>query len=467
MTVRKSQDKLWGGRFAEQTASAAEAFSASIHYDKRLYKYDIKASKAHAKMLEESGLLSSDEKTKIINGLNSILEEIETGAFEFRMDREDIHMNIEARLIELIGDAGAKLHTARSRNDQVITDVRLYLKDEVCLIIDLIEKLQKSFVVKAEENKQLIMPGFTHLQHAQPVLTAHHLLAYVEMLERDKQRFADAYERIDVMPLGSCALAGTPLPIDRELTQTLLGFAEISRNSMDAVADRDFIIEVLSHTAILGAHLSRLGEELVIWTTPEFSFASLSDAYCTGSSIMPQKKNPDMAELTRGKTGRLNGNLIALLTLMKGLPLTYNRDLQEDKEPLFDSIDTIKGMLSVCDGMISNISFNEKRLADLAQADFSLATEVADYLVMKNVPFRQAHKIVGSIVSYCIEKKKDFNGLSLAEWQTFSPEIKDDIKKILSVETSIKSKKSKGSTSYTEVENQLKFWKESLYDVQV
>jgi len=459
------QDKLWGGRFAEQTASAAEIFSASIHYDKRLYKYDIEASKAHAKMLEESGLLSSDEKAKIIKGLNSILDEIETGSFEFRMDREDIHMNIEARLIELVGDAGAKLHTARSRNDQVITDVRLYLKDEVCLIIDLIDKLQKSFVVKAEKNKTVIMPGFTHLQHAQPVLTAHHLLAYVEMLERDKQRFVDAYERIDVMPLGSCALAGTPLPIDRELTQSLLGFAEISRNSMDAVADRDFIVEVLADIAILGTHLSRLGEELVIWTTPEFSFVSLPDAYCTGSSIMPQKKNPDMAELTRGKTGRLNGNLIALLTLMKGLPLTYNRDLQEDKEPLFDSIDTIKGMLSVCDGMMSNIVFNKDKLMDCAEADFSLATEVADYLVMKNVPFRQAHKIVGSIVSYCVKKNKDFKDLSLAEWQTFSSDIKEDIKQILSVKTSIKSKKSKGSTSYTEVENQLLFWKESLYDV--
>jgi len=462
---KNKHDKLWGGRFAEQTDLSAEIFSASIHYDKRLYRFDIQASKAHAKMLCKTGLLSSDEKSKIIKGLNTILSEIESGNFEFRMDREDIHMNIEARLIELIGDAGAKLHTARSRNDQVVTDMRLYMKDEIISIVNLIENLQQSFLKKADENKKLIMPGFTHLQHAQPVLLSHHLLAYIEMLERDKHRLCDAYGRMNVMPLGSCALAGTPLPIDRKAVNDILGFEQISRNSIDAVSDRDFIIEVLSDIAILGTHLSRLGEEIVIWTTPEFSFVSLSDAYCTGSSIMPQKKNPDMAELTRGKTARLIGNLTTVLTLMKGLPLAYNRDLQEDKEPLFDSIDTIKGMLCVCDGMISNISFNEERLKNCAESDFSLATEIADYLVMKKVPFRNAHKIVGSIVSYCIGKNKTFKDLTLAQWQTFSSDIEGDIKKILSVETSIKSKKSAGSTSYAEVKKQIKYWRKIFDNV--
>ncbi|RJP60867.1 MAG: argininosuccinate lyase [Candidatus Auribacter fodinae] len=457
--------KLWGGRFAETTAHDAELFSASIQYDQRLYEQDIAGSIAHAKMLQKIGILNVEECERITAGLMQIREEIESGSFEFRTDREDIHMNIEARLTELIGAPGEKLHTARSRNDQVATDVRLYLRKQTDEIIKMIFALQRAFVKKACEYKNAVMPGFTHLQHAQPVLVAHHLLAYVNMLERDKQRYAECRTRIDVMPLGSCAFAGTPIPIDREYTANILGFSSVSQNSIDAVSDRDFIAEFLSVSAILGMHLSRLGEELVLWTSPEFAFVSLPDAYCTGSSIMPQKKNPDMAELVRGKTGRLYGNLISLLTLMKGLPLTYNRDLQEDKEPLFDTVDTVRGILSVCTGMLDRIVFNTSRLYSMADTAFILATEIADYLVMKGIPFRSCHEITGKIVAYCEKNKKTFQDLSLDEWKTFSPHFDSGIEDIVILEKSIQRKKSAGSTAPSEIERQLTYW-ESVMEVE-
>lgn len=455
-------EKLWGGRFSEKTDSQAEDFSASIHYDKRLYLQDILGSMAHAKMLSETGIISDNDAKKIIDGLGQIRKEIETEKFVFRTDLEDIHMNIENRLTEITGDAGAKLHTARSRNDQVINDTRMYLRQQIDLITDLITSLQTAFLKKSAEYKETIMPGFTHLQHAQPVLVSHHLLAYISQLERDKQRLGDCRKRTDVMSLGSCALAGTPLPIDRTITAKELHFKEISKNSIDAVSDRDFILEFLSAVSILGTHLSRLAEELVLWTSTEFDFVALPDSYCTGSSIMPQKKNPDMAELVRGKTGRLNGNLIALLTTMKGLPLTYNRDMQEDKEPLFDSIDTVNGMLRVSTGMIENIRFNKDRLKKVASENFILATEIADYLVLKKLPFRSAHEIVGKIVAYCLNEKKDFPDLKLSEWKKFSDLFDSDIVNLLTVQGSIKAKKSMGSTSVSQVEKQIKHWKTVL-----
>lgn len=454
--------KLWGGRFSESTNKTAERFSASIHYDKRLYAHDILGSIAHAKMLAITGIISADEAEQIEKGLLTIREEIKDGTFSFHVEREDIHMNIEARLIELIGPAGEKLHTARSRNDQVVNDMRLYLKTEIDAVAGHITELQGAFLNKAQHYQHAVMPGYTHLQHAQPILAAHHLLAYIEMLERDKQRLIDAHKRIDVMALGACAFAGTPLPIDRTITARLLGFADIARNSIDAVSDRDFVIEILSACAICGVHLSRWCEELIIWCSAEYGFVSLADSFCTGSSIMPQKKNPDMAELIRGKAGRLNGNLVSLLTTMKGLPLSYNRDLQEDKEPLFDSLDTIKGMLTVCTGMTQTFAFNEKRMRDSADSDFILSTEIADYLVRKHIPFRKAHEIVGKIVAYCIEKGKKFKKLSADEWKSFSEVFDNDIKDMLSIDKSIENKQSMGSTSITEVTRQLEYWRHLL-----
>jgi len=450
--------KLWGGRFTQSTDKIAEQFSASVHYDSRLYRHDIMASIAHAKMLAKTGIITGEEAKQIENGLNKIKSEIEEGRFVFKTELEDIHMNIEARLTELIGPAGAKLHTARSRNDQVATDIRMYLRDETKEIIRLITGLQTAFVQKSQQYENAVMPGFTHLQHAQPVPVSHHLLAYVTMLERDKSRFSDSLKRVNVMPLGSCALAGTPFPIDMDYTAKELNFDTVSINSIDAVSDRDFVAEFMAHCALLGAHISRLAEELVLWVSPEFRFAVLPDKYCTGSSIMPQKKNPDMAELCRGKTGRLYGNLMSILTTLKGLPLSYNRDLQEDKEPLFDSIDTVKGILLVCKGMISSIEFNTNRLAQLAGSDYILATDIADYLARKNVPFRTAHEITGKIVAYCIENKKEFHELDMNQWALFSDKFDENIKNCLNVYTSIKNKKSKGCASFSEVKNQIKYW---------
>ncbi|MBT9537351.1 MAG: argininosuccinate lyase, partial [Nitrospirae bacterium] len=398
--------KLWAGRFTEKTSKTVEYFTESISFDRRLWKYDIEGSIAHAKMLGKQKIISQKDSSAIINGLKNIAGEIETGRFRFAVELEDIHMNIEAALIKNIGDAGKKLHTARSRNDQVALDLRLYLRAETKETIALIKNLQKTLLNAAENNIGIIMPGYTHLQRAQPVLLSHHLLAYVEMLRRDRERFEDSLKRINVLPLGSCALAGTSLPVDRSYAAKLLGFKAIAENSIDAVSDRDFAIEFLTDAGILMMHLSRFAEELILWSTEEFSFIELPDAFTTGSSIMPQKKNPDVAELIRGKSGRIYGNMIALMTVMKGLPLAYNRDMQEDKTPVFDTVDTIKSCLTVLAQMMPQIKFMKERMRDAAGRAYSTATDIAEYLVKKGVPFRQAHEITGKIVRYCIKNKK-------------------------------------------------------------
>jgi argininosuccinate lyase len=451
--------KPWAGRFKEQTSKIVEHFTESISFDNRLWRYDIEGSIAHAKMLGKQGIISKDDFEKIIKGLEEIDREIESGKFRFTKDLEDVHMNIETSLIKKIGDAGGKLHTARSRNDQIALDLRLYLRVEVKEIISLIKKLQKTFMNIATLHLDSLMPGYTHLQRAQPVLLSHHLLAYVEMLQRDKERLTDILKRIDILPLGSCALAGSTLPIDRAYVAKLLGFKGISGNSIDAVSDRDFIIEFLSSAAILIMHLSRLAEELILWSTEEFRFIELPDAFTTGSSIMPQKRNPDVAELIRGKTGRVYGNLISLLTTMKGLPLSYNRDLQEDKLPLFDTVDTVKACLTVLIEMLPRIKFNLKRMHETAGEGFSTATDIAEYLVTKGVPFRKAHEITGKIVLYCIEKKKKLEELTLKEFHIFSDLITDDIYSCLKAEESVRHKKSRGSTSPDEIKRQIKRFK--------
>src|SRR5512135_1000509 len=404
-------EKLWGGRFSGPTDKFVEEFTASLPFDKRLYKYDIAGSLAHCRMLGRQGIISAEEADKIMHGLSEVLSEIESGAFPWRIELEDVHMNIEARLTEKIGEAGKKLHTARSRNDQVALDMRLYLRDEAAAISRGIYEMQGALLDQAERYIEVIMPGYTHLQRAQPVLLSHHLLAYYEMLERDLGRFADCARRGDVMPLGAGALAGTDFPIDRRFVAQLLGFKEPSHNSMDAVSDRDFHIEFLSCCSLLMMHLSRMSEEFVLWSSSEFGFVDLPDAYCTGSSIMPQKKNPDVPELVRGKTGRVYGDLMALLTVMKGLPLAYNKDMQEDKEPLFDTIDTVKGSLKVFADMVREMGIRADNMRNAAARGFSTATDVADYLVRKGLPFRDAHEVVGRAVRYCVESGKDLSEL--------------------------------------------------------
>ncbi len=407
-------------------------------------------------MLGRQGIITKEDSEKIIRGLDEIAKEIETGKFRFVEGLEDIHMNIEAALMKKIGSAGGKLHTARSRNDQIALDLRLYLRAETKEILSLIKKFQKTLLDTATRYLTSLMPGYTHLQRAQPVLLSHHLLAYVEMLQRDKERLKDALRRINQLPLGSCAIAGTTLPIDRFYVAKLLGFGGISQNSIDAVSDRDFAIEFLSNTAILIMHLSRFAEELILWSTEEFKFIELPDAFTTGSSIMPQKKNPDVAELIRGKTARIYGSLLALLTLMKGLPLSYNRDLQEDKPPVFDTVDTIKSCLTVLNEMLPGIKFNTKRMHETAGDAYSTATDMAEYLVKKGLPFRKAHEITGKIVLYCIKEKKKFEELTLKELNAFSKLISNDIYLCLSPEESVRRKKSPGSTSLDEVTKQIR-----------
>jgi argininosuccinate lyase len=447
---------LWGGRFAEKTASAVAAFTASIHYDARLYRHDIAGSRAHAKMLAKQGLISAKERDQIVKGLGQIEREIEAGTFVFRPELEDIHMNIEKALVEKIGPAGEKLHTARSRNDQVALDVRLYLREECRDLIELLTELQKSFVILARKYQHAVMPGYTHLQRAQPVLVAHHLLAYYEMFGRDRERLSDGLKRINVMPLGAAALAGTGLPIDREFVAKELGFPKVTANSMDTVGDRDFIIEFMSAASLVQIHLSRLSEELVLWTTEEFSFVTLADSFCTGSSIMPQKKNPDIPELIRGKSGRVVGNLMSLLMLLKGLPMTYNRDLQEDKEPLFDTVDTVSQSVAIMAQLLGNLKFNEARLAAGLGGGYMTATDLADYLVRKNIPFRQAHAIVGRTVAFCLSKGKELTELTLQELRKFSEVIEADVFKVLSIEGSVASRVSLGGTSGKMVAKALK-----------
>ena len=454
--------KPWSGRFTHKTSGIVESFTESISFDKRLWKHDIRGSIAHAKMLSKQGIISSKESGAIVKGLLEIAAEIEAGRFRFRDELEDIHMNIEAALAEKIGSAGKKLHTARSRNDQVALDIRLYLREETEDIISKILQFQKTLLLIAEKHIDTIMPGFTHLQRAQPVLLSHHLLAYMEMIERDKGRFADSLKRLNVLPLGACALAGTTLPSDRTFVARELGFKAVSANSIDTVSDRDFAVEFLSCSCICIMHLSRLAEELVLWSTEEFKFIEISDEFTTGSSIMPQKKNPDVAELIRGKTGRVYGNLMSLLTLMKGLPLSYNRDMQEDKIPLFDTVDTLKICLDIIDAMFPGITFNKKRMTATAGEGYSTATDIAEYLVRKGVPFREAHEITGRIVLHCIKNNIGLQELDLKELKSFSQVISKDIFPSLEPAASVRGRSSYGGTSPSQVVKQIRRYKKML-----
>ena len=454
-TGSSSEKKLWGGRFKQSTDALMETFSASISFDKRLYDCDIEGSIAHCKMLARCKIITSAESKKIIKGLQRILRECDEGRFEFSVCLEDIHMNIESRLREIIGPVAGKLHTARSRNDQVCLDIRLYLRKEVEDIVCELNNLCKALVAIAKKNIDHVIPGYTHLQRAQPVLLSHHLLAYVEMMLRDKERFLDAYKRINVMPLGSAALAGTNFPIDRKITAKLLRFPEISHNSMDAVADRDFAAEFCSASALVMMHLSRFCEEIVIWNSSEFGFLELSDAFTTGSSIMPQKKNPDAAELIRGKSGRVFGNLVSLLTLMKGLPLAYNKDLQEDKEPLFDTAETVKVCLRIFTDMMKSAKFISIAKKELEASGFLTATDLADYLVLKGVPFRDAHEITGKTVAFCLEKEKTLTDISLPELRKISKRFDKNVFEHIALNNSVDRKNVYGGTAKKQVRVQI------------
>lgn len=453
---------MWKGRFQSETSDLVQLYGESISYDWRLYPYDIQGSQAHAKALAAAGLITARENQAINRGLEEILKEIESGKFEFKTSLEDIHMNIESALTKKIGDAGAKLHTARSRNDQVALDTRLYCRAEVSELLKLITSMQKSLVNAADRHRDAVVPGYTHLQRAQPVLFAHHLLAYVEMLDRDADRLRDAADRINVMPLGSGALAGSTIVLDRKLIAKELGFPAISQNSMDAVSDRDYIAELIFDIALTGIHLSRLSEDVILWASAEFDFIELSDAHTTGSSLMPQKKNPDVAELTRGKTGRLIGDLVSILTTIKGLPMTYNRDLQEDKEPLFDAIDTMKAALAVFAEMIAAMKVKSSNTLAAASDPFLLATDLADYLVRKKIPFRQAHGIIGKLTAYSLKHHKPFAELALAEYHQFSEVFGKDVYQVLDIPTALKARKGTGAPSPANVSRQLAKWKRKL-----
>ena len=454
--------KPWSGRFTSKTSGIVESFTESISFDQRLWKHDIRGSIAHAKMLAKQRIIPAKDAEAIVKGLLEIAAEIASGKFRFRNELEDIHMNIESELVRKIGPAGKKLHTARSRNDQVALDIRLYLREETEDILSAILQFQKTLLGIAEKHNDTVMPGYTHLQRAQPVLLSHHLLAYIEMMERDKTRFADSLKRLNVLPLGACALAGTTLPSDRAFVAKELGFKAVSANSIDTVSDRDSSIEFLSCACICIMHLSRFAEELVLWSTEEFRFIEISDEFTTGSSIMPQKKNPDVAELVRGKTGRIYGNLMSLLTLMKGLPLSYNRDMQEDKIPLFDTVDTLKACLEIMDAMLPGITFNRKRMAATSGEGYSTATDIAEYLVKKGVPFREAHEITGKIVLHCIKKNISLHELDVKTLQSFSPAIAKDIFPALDPSASVKARSSYGGTSPSQVLKQIKRYKKIL-----
>jgi len=441
----------WGGRFSEAMDAFVEQFNASVDFDKRLYRHDIDGSIAHARMLCEVGVLGAQDKDAIVVGLERIRGEIERGEFRWSRALEDVHMNIEARLTELVGDAGKRLHTGRSRNDQVATDVRLYLRTEIDGILSELRRLQVGLVQLADREAETIMPGFTHLQVAQPVTFGHHLLAWFEMLDRDAGRLADCRSRLNVMPLGSAALAGTSYPLDRQMTSELLGFSRPTENSLDAVSDRDFTIEFCSAAALIMMHLSRFSEELVIWSSAQFDFIELPDRFCTGSSIMPQKKNPDVPELVRGKAARVHGDLIALLTLMKGQPLAYNKDNQEDKEPLFDAVDTVRACLRVFADMAPNMRPKRDRMRAAAEQGFATATDLADYLVRKGVPFRDAHEVVGKAVRLGVESNRDLSELRLDELQSFSEKIEADVFDVLSLEGSVASRDHLGGTAPAQV----------------
>lgn len=447
--------KLWGGRFAKSTDVMVEEFTSSIAFDQRMYREDIAGSIAHARMLGQCGIIGTDEAAVIIEGLEGILTDIEAGNFSFEIALEDIHMNIEKRLTERIGAVGGKLHTARSRNDQVAVDTHMYLKGQLIAIGKLIIDLQKALVEVAEKYPDTIMPGYTHLQRAQPILFSHHMMAYFSMLTRDFRRLTGVWEGTDILPLGAGALAGTTFPIDRHYVAEQLHFGAVYENSLDAVSDRDYIMEFLSFASIMMVHLSRISEEIILWSSAEFAFIELDDGHCTGSSIMPQKKNPDVAELVRGKTGRVFGHLMSLLTVAKGLPLAYNKDLQEDKEGMFDVIETVKFSLTVYASMLRGMKVNSQRMGDSVRNDFSNATDMADYLVKRGLPFRQAHEVVGKCVAYCIGEQKWLMDLSLAEFQQFSPLFEADIIEAIRVETCVNARNSYGGTSSASVKQQL------------
>jgi argininosuccinate lyase len=450
---------MWKGRFQQQTAALLQSYSESISFDWRLWRHDIEGSIAHSAALEKAGLLSAEERQAIVEGLRQIGEEIESGSFEFRPELEDIHMNIEAELTRRIGEAGAKLHTGRSRNDQVATDIRLYLRSECDAMDLLLHELQRAMLELGDRYREVLIPGYTHLQRAQPVYFAHHILAYVEMFQRDRDRIADCRKRMNVLPLGSGAIAGSTILLDRQLVADLLGFPALSRNSMDAVSDRDFAVELLSALALVAMHLSRLSEDVILWASSEFHFMTLSDAFTTGSSLMPQKKNPDVAELTRGKTGRVYGNLLSLLTLMKGLPMTYNRDMQEDKEAIFDSVDTVKAALGVFAPMLREATLNLPECAEAVADANLLATDLADYLVNHGVPFRKAHELVGRAVARCGELGCGLRELALAEYQKLSPVFGSDVHGILEVRRSMDARQAVGAPSPANVATELGRWK--------
>jgi argininosuccinate lyase len=442
---------MWGGRFTEATDAFVAQFTASVQFDQRLYRQDIQGSIAHATMLASVGVLTDAERDEIIHGLNSILADIEAGRFEWRIDLEDVHMNIEHRLTHMIGITGKKLHTGRSRNDQVATDIRLYLRDEIDQLVQLLAKLERGILSLASEHTDTIMPGFTHLQTAQPVTFGHHLMAWFEMLLRDGERLIDLRRRVNRLPLGSAALAGTTYPINREYTAQLLGFEAVCENSLDAVSDRDFAIEFTSAAALIMMHLSRISEELVLWTSAQFRFVQIPDRFCTGSSIMPQKKNPDVPELIRGKSGRVYGDLMSLLTLMKGQPLAYNKDNQEDKEPLFDAIDTVRGSLLAFADMIPALLPNIEVMKEAALRGFSTATDLADYLVKKNIAFRDAHEIVGKAVALGVRESRDLSELTLAELQQFSSVITEEVFSVLTLTGSVAARNHLGGTAPNQV----------------
>lgn len=443
--------KLWGGRFTKQTNHLVEEYTASIHFDKALAEEDIQGSLAHVTMLGKCGIVPAEDVETIKAGLNKVLDKIRAGQVEFSVSDEDIHMNIEKHLIEEVGAVGGKLHTGRSRNDQVATDMHLYLRNRAVELVGLLHALQESLINQAKNNLDTIIPGYTHLQRAQPILFAHHLMAYVSMFERDIDRLKDSYKRINVLPLGAGALAGTTFPIDRHFVAEQLGFDGVYENSLDAVSDRDFIVEFLAGASLIMTHLSRLSEELVLWSSTEFNFIELDDAFCTGSSIMPQKKNPDVAELVRGKTGRVYGNLIGLLTVLKSLPLAYNKDMQEDKEGMFDTVATLEGALQLFAPMIATMKVNTGRMREAVNKDFSNATDIADFLVGKGLPFRQAHEVIGKTVLYCIQEGKYLLDLSLEEFQQFSPLFDDTIYHVLQPETVVNARNVYGGTATVQV----------------
>ncbi len=443
--------KPWAGRFNEPTDAFVEAFTASVDFDRRLYRYDIQGSIAHATMLARQGILTEADLVAIVDGLGRVQSRIDAGEFVWSIPLEDVHMNVEAALIADIGDAGKKLHTGRSRNDQVATDVRLYLRAEIDELDTRLARLQTALLDLAEREVDTVLPGFTHLQVAQPVSFGHHMMAWFEMLERDRERFTDCRRRVNVMPLGAAALAGTTFPIDRVLTADLLGFERPAENSLDAVSDRDFVIEFAAAAAISMMHLSRFSEELILWSSAQFGFVELADGFCTGSSIMPQKKNPDVPELVRGKTGRIFGHLMGLLTLMKGQPLAYNKDNQEDKEPLFDTVDNLKGSLKVFADMMARLTCNRARMRAAALQGFSTATDLADYLVRKGIPFRDAHEIVGKAVAMGLREGRDLSELTLDELRSFSPRIAADLFEVLTLEGSLAARDHIGGTAPNQV----------------